>query len=90
MRLMGQHRQRTVDLHPSALRIELLRISPGQHLERGAGVTLQIDLALRVLMREPVRRDEVRHQDIADLTAVAIVFTGSQTSQAQKTPCGSW
>ena len=51
---MAAPRHRAGDLLPSLLRIEFLRIAAGQDFKRGAGMMLQVDIALRVLMAEPV------------------------------------
>ena len=67
---------RAGDLLPPLLRIELLRVAAGQHLEGALGVALEVHLARRVLMAEPVGRDKVRHQGGSDRIAVAVVLDG--------------
>ena len=37
-------------------------------------VGLQVDGAMGMLMREPVGRDEIRYEDVADLIAVSVAF----------------
>ena len=57
------------NLLPSLIRVELLRVAPGQDLECGVGVALEVDRGLRMLVREPVRRHKVSHKNAADLIA---------------------
>src|SRR5271167_1838453 len=67
-------RHRSGDLLPSRLWIELLCIAAGQDLERGVGVAFEVDVALRMLVPEPVRRYEVRHEDATNLVAVLVIL----------------
>src|SRR5271166_5041179 len=66
--------KRSGDLLPSRLWIKFLCITAGQDLERLVGVTLEVDIALRVLVREPVRRNEIGHEDTTNLVAVLVVL----------------
>ena len=63
-------------LHPSMLRIEFLSVTAGKHVERRTGVTFEIDRARRVLVCEPIRRNEVGYEDAADIIAILIILDG--------------
>ena len=67
-------RHRAGDLLPSCLWVELLGITARQNLECSMGVTFEVDRALRMLVAEPVRGDEIRHQDAANFVAVLVVL----------------
>src|SRR5438309_2726769 len=73
MGLVPQLCCRAVDLNPS-MPVELLRKSAGQNVKCFMRVALQVDAAIGVLMREPVGRDEIRYEDVADLVAVLVAF----------------
>src|SRR5579885_2690790 len=62
------------DLHPPLLRVELLRVAAAEHFESEVGIALEIDIALRVEMGEPGRRDEIGYQDSIDRIGVLVVL----------------
>ena len=62
------------NLQPSLLGIEHLCVTASQDLECGAGMALEVDVALRMLVCKPIRRYEVRHQDATDLIAILVVL----------------
>ena len=67
-------RHRASDLLPSCLWVELLGITARQNLEWSMGVTLEVDRALRVLVAEPVRGDEIGHEDAVNFIAILVVL----------------
>ena len=74
---MGPHamcRLGAGDLHPSLLRVEFLRVAAAEDFECALSAVLKIDVALRILMREPIRRYEIRHKDAVDLIAILVIF----------------
>jgi hypothetical protein len=80
---------RTINLNPAMTRVGFLRTSAGQNVERFVYMVFQLDAAISMLMREPVGRDEIGYEDVANLiTVFASLSTGSQTSPDQKTPLG--
>src|SRR5215472_13150732 len=62
------------DLFPSLPRLEFLGVSPGEDLERRSRMTLEVDVTLAMLMREPVWGNKVGHENAADLVAILVVF----------------
>src|SRR5215472_13732473 len=73
-RSIAAPRQRAGDLLPACLWVELLGITARQNLKGGMGVTLEVDRALRMLVAEPVRGDEIGHEDAANFVAVLVVL----------------
>lgn len=64
----------TGNLLPPDLRIEILGVAAAEYLKRRSRVSLEIDLGLRVLMPEPVRRDKIGYQYPADFIALRVRF----------------
>jgi len=62
------------DLLPSRLWVELLGITARQDLEWGMSVTLEVDRGLRMLVAEPVRSDEIGHEDATNFVAILVVL----------------
>ena len=56
--------------------LEFLRVSSREDLERRIRVTPEVDVALRMLMREPVRGNKVGHKYAGDLAAILVIFDG--------------
>ena len=62
------------NLLPSAAGIPLLRVAAAEYLEGHAGVPLEVDIAMGMLVCKPIRRDEVCHEDAVDLVAILVVL----------------
>src|SRR5215469_11857602 len=62
------------DLFPSPPWLEFLRVSSGENLERRIRMTLEVDVTLRMLMREPIWGNKVGHENATDLVAILVVF----------------
>jgi len=70
----GKRRAGAGQLDPALLRVEFLRISARENLEGRGGMPLQVDIADRILVPEPVRRYEVSEQHAAYVVPVLIVL----------------